>query len=418
MAKLYNLARMTTATTGTGTITLGTAVSGYLSFSGAGAADGDIVSYGISDGVNSEIGTGTYTASGATLTRTVTKSTNANALISLSGTAQVFVTVRAEDMNSLDGSFGFRNRVTNPSGQINSTGTGTAADGTYWFDQWVQLNQSNPVTPSQLADAENGTPFMMRTTQSNAVSQRFGILQPIVNSDIIDARGQKVSLSARVQMSASTTLRFAIVEWTGTANSPTLDIVNDWTSATFTTGNFFITTTTTVDAIGSIALTANTLTTVSLSGVVSGSMNNLHVFFWTDSVQAQTVTMDVGKVQIEIAANPTPLAVRSIVDDTFLCQRFAYSGVPSIIGIANSATSGARCGAYHPTPMLKSPVVTITSAVTFFDGSVTSTTTTLTTNSSTASVIEFDPSGLTGLTTGRPLKTIQGGGKINVIARM
>lgn len=97
MAKLYNLARMTTATTSTGTITLGSAVSGYLTFALAGVANGDIVSYGIKDGANSEIGIGTYTTSGTTLTRTVTKSTNSNAAINLSGTAEVFITPRAED---------------------------------------------------------------------------------------------------------------------------------------------------------------------------------------------------------------------------------------------------------------------------------------------------------------------------------
>src|ERR1700675_3294978 len=101
MAKLYNLARMTTATTGTGTITLGAAVSGYLSFSQSGVADGTTVSYGINDGANSEVGTGVYAASGTTLTRTVTKSTNSNAAISLSGTAQVFITPRAEDLANL-----------------------------------------------------------------------------------------------------------------------------------------------------------------------------------------------------------------------------------------------------------------------------------------------------------------------------
>lgn len=99
MAKLYNLARMTTATTGTGTITLGSAVSGYLTFALSGVANADVVSYAIKDGANSEIGTAPYTSAGTLLgPRTVTKSTNANAAISLSGTAEVLITPRAEDL--------------------------------------------------------------------------------------------------------------------------------------------------------------------------------------------------------------------------------------------------------------------------------------------------------------------------------
>ncbi|MEH2513930.1 hypothetical protein V1291_005284 [Nitrobacteraceae bacterium AZCC 1564] len=98
MAKLFNLARMTTATTGTGTITLGAAVAGYLSFAQAGVANGDVVDYAIKDGNNSEIGTGTYAAAGRTLTRSVSASTNGNAAINLSGTAEVFITARAETL--------------------------------------------------------------------------------------------------------------------------------------------------------------------------------------------------------------------------------------------------------------------------------------------------------------------------------
>src|SRR5512143_194669 len=96
MAKTYNLARMTTATTGTGTITLGSAVSGYLTFALAGVADGETVEYGIKDGANSETGIGVYTAVGTTLTRGPTSSTNSNAAISLSGTAEVYITTRRE----------------------------------------------------------------------------------------------------------------------------------------------------------------------------------------------------------------------------------------------------------------------------------------------------------------------------------
>lgn len=109
MAKLYNLARMTTATTGTGIITLGSAVTGFLSFAAAGVGDGETVTYAIQDGAASEIGRGVYTSSGTTLTRSVLKSTNGGNAINLSGQAQVFVTVGAEDFNALPNTLGAYN---------------------------------------------------------------------------------------------------------------------------------------------------------------------------------------------------------------------------------------------------------------------------------------------------------------------
>jgi hypothetical protein len=98
MAVLKNRARMGTATTGTGTITLGSAVDGYQSFADAGVTDGDVVRYVIEDGSAWEIGEGTYTASGTTLARSVDESSNADAAINLSGSAEVFIAAVAADV--------------------------------------------------------------------------------------------------------------------------------------------------------------------------------------------------------------------------------------------------------------------------------------------------------------------------------
>ena len=89
---------MTTATTGTGTITLGSASSGFQTFADAGVADGDTIRYVIEDGTSWEIGSGVYTASGTTLTRSVLESSNSDAALNLSGSATVFVTAVAEDI--------------------------------------------------------------------------------------------------------------------------------------------------------------------------------------------------------------------------------------------------------------------------------------------------------------------------------
>jgi hypothetical protein len=99
MVKLVNRAKMTTATTGTGTITLGSAVDGFQTFTAAGVANGDTVRYCIEDGTSSfELGSGVYTASGTTLTRVVSESSNSNNAISLSGDAIVFITAIAADI--------------------------------------------------------------------------------------------------------------------------------------------------------------------------------------------------------------------------------------------------------------------------------------------------------------------------------
>lgn len=93
----------TTTTTGTGTITLAGAVSGFQSFSVIG--NGNTTYYTISGGSEWEVGIGTYTSSGTTLSRdTVLESSNSGSLVPFSaGTKTVFCTYPAERSLYVDG---------------------------------------------------------------------------------------------------------------------------------------------------------------------------------------------------------------------------------------------------------------------------------------------------------------------------
>jgi hypothetical protein len=88
----------TSTTTGTGTVTLAGAVSGFQSFAAIG--NGNTTYYTIADttGTYWEVGIGTYTSSGTTLSRnTVLSSSNSGSLVNFpAGTKNVFVTLPAE----------------------------------------------------------------------------------------------------------------------------------------------------------------------------------------------------------------------------------------------------------------------------------------------------------------------------------
>ena len=125
MAKLFNRAKMTTATTGSGTITLGSAANGFQTFADAGVSDSDVVQYVIEEGTSWEIGTGTYSSSGTSLTRTPSESSNSGSAISLGGGAKVSITALAADYNRLQ--YNGSNVAEAVSGGISVTGNITVS---------------------------------------------------------------------------------------------------------------------------------------------------------------------------------------------------------------------------------------------------------------------------------------------------
>ena len=136
MALVYaDRVKETTTTTGTGTITLAGAVSGFQSFAAIG--NGNQVTYFITSGTAWEVNRGTYTLSGTTLTRgTPIASSNGGALISLSGTSTVA------------GCWSSKEATANADGWL-GTLTANNTSGSLHFDSSV-VNNSYPLYEFQL----------------------------------------------------------------------------------------------------------------------------------------------------------------------------------------------------------------------------------------------------------------------------
>jgi hypothetical protein len=146
---LKNRVQETTTTTGTGTLTLAGAVTGFQSFSVIGNANTTYYTIASNTSSEWEVGIGTYTSSGGTLTRdTVLASSNAGSLVALSaGIKNVFVTQPVERL-AYTSTAGPLDLGTGASVQHGSFGVGTAASGTAG-----EIRATNNVTAFYSSDA-------------------------------------------------------------------------------------------------------------------------------------------------------------------------------------------------------------------------------------------------------------------------
>jgi hypothetical protein len=143
MVTLVNRAKVATASTGSGSpITLGAAESGFQTFAAAGVVNADVVRYVIEDGTAWEIGTGTYTATGTTLTRTLTQSSTGSLLV-LTGSAVVYVAATATDFQEITSPI-FAGSITEEVFTLPSSTTPELdpADGT--VQKWTLTGASTP----------------------------------------------------------------------------------------------------------------------------------------------------------------------------------------------------------------------------------------------------------------------------------
>jgi hypothetical protein len=256
-------------------------------------------------------------------------------LVSFTGGA-TFDGTAAQDLATLDSlniaSVQNANLWMNPDGAIwQRSATPSVADATYGFDQVVNLCDTGSITLSQVAQPLDGIPFAMRQTQPDAAPKRFGFTQIAEVKDCIAYRGKNLAFALRVRCSASTTIRCALVAWTGAQDAPTRDVVNNWASTTYTAGNFFVASVLPI-AVTATAVTAATWTDLLVSSVSAGGVvvpsttNNLYMVVWTDAAQAQNVTLDASVIRCG-QGTVAPLWTPPNADVEFhKCQRYYEVG--------------------------------------------------------------------------------------------
>lgn len=238
---------------------------------------------------------------------------------------------------------GMRDVLINGDGAVNTrlvTGYTTVADDVYWCDRHYVLTQTAAITPTILADVANGLPSMMRLSQSQAAAQRMGNAQIVESYVSKRFRGKQATLGGWLRCSSAQAIRYAVLEWTGTADTVTSDVVNSWTNSSFTAGQFFLGANLTVAAVGTITPAANTLTKWSLTANISSSCNNLIVLMWTEGTAAQNVTLDMawGLVQGDATQETYPYAPRHPQQERTLCQPYCRPAGVGAVGMAFSTT--------------------------------------------------------------------------------
>ena len=197
---------MSTSTTGTGTITLGSAETGYQSFADAGVSDGETVRYTIEDGNNWEIGSGVYTSSGTTLSRTVSESSNSGSAINLSGSAKVFVTLSSKDINraAVYTNLTAINAVSSPS--EGDLAYDLAADQLYirttsaWKRVSIGVDESpiittEPATTHTLNSDGSTSTVTMVATDPEGFGITYGIAYPTANNALPDQLATATSIN-------------------------------------------------------------------------------------------------------------------------------------------------------------------------------------------------------------------------------
>jgi hypothetical protein len=199
-------------------------------------------------------------------------------------------------------------------------------------DRWYSLIQGVNATIGRLAGGSKSTNTCKLV--AGGTTNRHGIAQIVESVNSIPLRESTVIAQCLVKPvknagAGTTKMRIAVLEWTGTADAVTSELVADWTSGTFTTAGFFSSTTLTLIGTASVTANHNEWTQLSVSGAVSAACNNLIIFIWTEDVPDHAADY-VLLCEAGLYSGSTVQAwePRAIQQELNLCLRYFEKNIP------------------------------------------------------------------------------------------
>lgn len=158
-------------------------------------------------------------------------------------------------------------------------------------------------------------------------SKRVGTVQIIENDICKNFTSSPMTLQLRLSSNGTMSVNAALLEWNGTKNSVTHNLVNNWSSTNYSPGNFFIT------GLKVLSVSTYTATTtpqsISLSGTTSSSnVNNLMVFIWSNDLMDPTSYFVVDQVDLHVGNFTRTWRQRHAQTELALCQRYYETNAP------------------------------------------------------------------------------------------